>query len=1269
MKKCLYILSFLFVVVLNNSVLAQATNTNCANPTPFCTGQTMNFPAVTGNSQAQSGPNYGCLGGQPRPTWFYMQIASAGSIVITMAAANDIDFICWGPFTSLNSCGNLTSSTQVPGSGYNNPNSNGCSFSGSPTETLTIQNAQPGQFYLLLITNWSGATQNITFQQANATNQGAANTNCGMICMVTPTNSGLVCAGNTSTISCSISTAVTSYTWFGPNSFSSNMPLNIVNPTTTTTYTLQGTATSTLLTVPTATCQAFTTVTVVQYPSFTINPTNPTICQGGSVSLGANLSPGNNPGNFTFTWQPTNGSGVFSPYSQNTVIFPPLLPTNVTLATIPYSVTVSPSIRNCPITKTVGITVNNPLTPSLTMPAPLCNIFSPVTLTASPTSGTWSGVGNNAVTSSGVFNPAIAINGPNNVAYAISIGTCIVTNTGVVSVSQFNSAALTGSLSLQCVQDPSVNLMSLVQNTVSGLQPTSGNWPTLYWSGPNVLNNSFDPAGLATGNYTMMYSVYSNPNPTVCPASTILTVPVFNPPIPVIGTIKPYCNTAQQAVLTASPSNGVWSVVSGVTANGILTPSSCAIGNNTVAYTAGIGTCVATSTANFNISRFNTAALTGTMPNLCVSSVPVNLMGIVQSTVTGIWTGPNVVSTYSFNPLGLASNTYVLNYNTFSSPDQTLCPDASTIAVAVLNPVVPSITMVGPFCNKNASVQMSVSPNTGTWTNMSYLSPTGVFSPSLANIGSNPVQYVTGNSTCNVQQTKFISVEAYVPSTIINQIPDQCVTNSAFFLQPITMNGSGTWGGVGVLGSNFNPSISGAGKYILTYSTSSMPSGLCPSHSTLAVNVFSLATPIIDKIGPLCNNSSMKQLLVTPLGGIFGGANTNAISYSGQFNPAFALIGDNIVNYSIAAGPCVAFAEATISVEKFISANFATSQKISFCQGDEPVNMDSYVINAGGLWNGFPGISKGSNMFDPANANVGDNKVEYQTFSTPNATLCPDTKTINVSVYETPKISLTRSFISNSCVPVPLTFSINSENISNLKGTAYWTIGDGSEIIEGIKISHTFTAAGVYTLASNFITDKGCKAKSILDSAVTVYETPKALFIYEPDVITTANPEVYLNNLSSNLNTNLYQWQITGYSKVYEINPKLTLPEPGLYYVTLSATSIYGCKSEHTKLIEVKNDFNVFIPSSFSPNNDGINDFFMPVFSPYGLDKSSYELEIFDRWGKTLFISNDPNRGWDGTQYNIGIDALKNESYVYKLKFKDNKGKTYYKTGNVLLIP
>jgi gliding motility-associated-like protein len=97
----------------------------------------------------------------------------------------------------------------------------------------------------------------------------------------------------------------------------------------------------------------------------------------------------------------------------------------------------------------------------------------------------------------------------------------------------------------------------------------------------------------------------------------------------------------------------------------------------------------------------------------------------------------------------------------------------------------------------------------------------------------------------------------------------------------------------------------------------------------------------------------------------------------------------------------------------------------------------------------------------------------------------------------------------------------------------------------------------------------------------------------------------------------------------------------------------------------VKNEFNVYIPNSFTPNADGLNDVFAPVFSPYGLDAKTFEMEIFDRWGKSLYHTKDVTKGWDGSIQNKGLDLLKSDVYVYKIKYKDLEGVVFNKLGHI----
>ena len=179
---------------------------------------------------------------------------------------------------------------------------------------------------------------------------------------------------------------------------------------------------------------------------------------------------------------------------------------------------------------------------------------------------------------------------------------------------------------------------------------------------------------------------------------------------------------------------------------------------------------------------------------------------------------------------------------------------------------------------------------------------------------------------------------------------------------------------------------------------------------------------------------------------------------------------------------------------------------------------------------------------------------------------------------------------------------------------------------------------------------------------------PSAGFNYNPDEVTIATPEVQFSNLSTVLGSNTYQWQIGNLYQLNDVNPKVIFPVAGDYEITLTATTINGCKDVVTKLIQVKNDFGVYIPSSFTPNFDGLNDEFIPIFSPYGLDLKTYEMQVFDRWGHSLFYTKDYTIGWNGSVNNQGDDSIKEDVYVYKVRFRDNEGKIHNKTGHVTLM-
>lgn len=197
LKRIILILLTLVTIFVN----AQPTGSTCIDSNPFCTGTALNFPnnpQTTGPASAPNGPNYGCLSSQPRPIWYHMKIDQPGTLKIRMKQTTgqngsggtlDLDFAMWGPFSDLSTgCQQITNGVAPIQ----------CSYSASATEDIglglsggtgggssTPPPAQTGQYYIIVMTNYSQQNGYIDFNQTG----GTATTDCLILtpCSITYT--------------------------------------------------------------------------------------------------------------------------------------------------------------------------------------------------------------------------------------------------------------------------------------------------------------------------------------------------------------------------------------------------------------------------------------------------------------------------------------------------------------------------------------------------------------------------------------------------------------------------------------------------------------------------------------------------------------------------------------------------------------------------------------------------------------------------------------------------------------------------------------------------------------------------------------------------------------------------------------------------------------------------------------------------------------------------------------------------------------------------
>ena len=168
----------------------------------------------------------------------------------------------------------------------------------------------------------------------------------------------------------------------------------------------------------------------------------------------------------------------------------------------------------------------------------------------------------------------------------------------------------------------------------------------------------------------------------------------------------------------------------------------------------------------------------------------------------------------------------------------------------------------------------------------------------------------------------------------------------------------------------------------------------------------------------------------------------------------------------------------------------------------------------------------------------------------------------------------------------------------------------------------------------------------------TINAQPIADFELEEDQFYLSNIPTEFTDLSNDINIDQWDWDFGdgNSTTVFSDNNTIThlYTTPGTYYVTLSVTDKDGCSDEITKKVEVLQEYYSYIPSIFTPNlGDNINATFKP--SLLNIDKKSYTLIIFDRWGDEIFYTNDYDTGWDGKTKNG--EPLPPDVYSYKILY------------------
>jgi gliding motility-associated-like protein len=348
--------------------------------------------------------------------------------------------------------------------------------------------------------------------------------------------------------------------------------------------------------------------------------------------------------------------------------------------------------------------------------------------------------------------------------------------------------------------------------------------------------------------------------------------------------------------------------------------------------------------------------------------------------------------------------------------------------------------------------------------------------------------------------------------------------------------------------------------------------------------------------------------------------------------------------------PCIDSTTTTITLSHPLIASFTSSPGDTLCQGTV-INFTNTSTGAVSsyLWNLGDGTTTVSDQNPPPH--IYNTTGVYTVSLVINDTIpCYDTAKAMIYVDSNSAVSFKLSD-SSICAGQQVIFTANYTRIGG-QGIS-WNFGDGFTAGNTNPVSHTYTNnldSAVVTLSAAYRVCPDTTAKE------TVYIHPYPMVNLGPDTaLCPGGTPIALNDyINAGTPGTRWVWN-TG-----DTTSGITVTVPDVYYVTVTQA---GCSNSDS--VWVKRDCYIDIPNVFTPNGDGLNDYFFPrELLTSGATK--FSMEVYNRWGQQIFSTNSTEgEGWDG-KFN-GVDQPEGV-YVYIIDVSFKNGKTEHHQGNVTLL-
>ncbi len=895
----------------------------------------------------------------------------------------------------------------------------------------------------------------------------------------------------------------------------------------------------------------------------------------------------------------------------------------------------------CPDTGSIVILVNSVFNAQITPDGPFCVSADTVQLLSITPGASWSG---NGITdaSIGVFDPRVAGVGTHTITHTIS-GTCGTTDTEQFVVLPLDTAHIILPNDSICHD--------------AGIMQLSADRPGGTWGGAVNAAGEFDPSGKTPGTYKVYYTYFVTCAYTDSATITIADTLIINLPnatVPCFGDQT----GSMQVTATRGPTPYRYSWTDDATATSA-TRTNLPQGSYTTQVTDALG-CSAQATATITQpSQLLIGAVT-TVNDSCFQAGKGN----VVAPASGGTPLPTGGYTYTLNPAngvlnanrngfdGLIAGSYTLTVR-----DQNNC--SATYPFIITEPALLTVTASGQtdYCSRSVgSTQVDLTqggtlPYTYRWNN----NVTTTTNPGVLQ-GTYTIT-VTDRMNCVATDTALVG---NVPAPTITATPTDvtCWLGSDGQATTVVSGGTGTktitWSD-GLAPNSPTRSNFRQGSYSVQVVDAQQCSATAPFVVNQPTDIFINSVP--NTI--LCYQQSYT--------GTFTANGGNGAAFTYYLNDTVTPAAYNLSNsgsytlYATDRKGC--YSDTTtfqIGYSPLIVAGI--SADVTVCRFD-PVTFTGSGSGGNGnfsyTWDNASTPSSATNTYQTTATTAASTQVRLIV-----ADGCskPDTIFANYFLHPDPVATLDYTPLSG-CIPLDVNYTVGG-NLTQYTVDA----GDGTLFTTTPAFSNTFPNAGSYQPTLSGETVNGCRFTLPLGSRINVYGYPVADFSWTPQFPTIIDNNVNFINLSTGASS--YKW--TGTDSTFSVfftsvmqNPIVPFPqEIGDYDVQLIAISGFGCEDTSNQVVSVKDELLSHVPTAFSPDEDGVNEEFRPIFSTPNINR--YELLIFDRWGEQIFRSTDPNEGWNGLY--LGLPA-QNDVYVFRLKFALNtEAKLRNVFGKVMLL-